>query len=397
MKIAVYLDDLHPTAGGGFTFQDDILRALVMADPREHSFVVFSNLSRRAATGLQRPHVRFRAARSKRWVKLQNYLATAFEPAVLIANSLRLHGWFHRALIREEIELVWFATPAFLRTDVPSIYTVWDLQHRVQPWFPEVSEHGRWLFREKLYRQILSRAAAVITPNRAGGNELSRYFQVPDERLLILPHPTPDFALGAKDVPDGAVLQRLGLRDPYLLYPAQVWPHKNHVGILHALRWLKEQGNPITVAFVGSDWGNRAFVQSIATELGLGEHTRFLGFVSRPDLIALYRNAQALVYLTYFGPENLPPLEAFALGCPVIASDVPGAREQLSDAALLVHPGDDQAVAEAIVRLLRDPALKAGLVERGRQRAQQWTAREYVNGVLDFCDRFAAVRRCWPA
>ena len=60
--------------------------------------------------------------------------------------------------------------------------------------------------------------------------------------------------------------------------------------------------------------------------------------MKRPELIALYRHALALTFVSYFGPDNLPPLEAFALGCPVITSAIEGVDEQLGNAALYVNP-----------------------------------------------------------
>ena len=113
------------------------------------------------------------------------------------------------------------------------------------------------------------------------------------------------------------------------------------------------------------------------------------------ELAVLYRRALALTYVSFFGPENLPPLEAFALGCPVIAADVPGAREQLGDSALLVDPTRPEEIAQAIRSLHRDPSLRQTLVERGRARAARWTALDFVRGVFAILDEFEAVRRCW--
>jgi glycosyltransferase involved in cell wall biosynthesis len=120
----------------------------------------------------------------------------------------------------------------------------------------------------------------------------------------------------------------------------------------------------------------------------------FLGFVEEDDLVALYQHAHALTYMSYFGPENLPPLEALALGCPVIAADVPGAELQLGDAALLVPPSEAPRLAEA-VRQLEDPGLRDEQIRKGRTRATSRTAAVYVRGVLDFLDEFERVRRCW--
>ena len=112
-------------------------------------------------------------------------------------------------------------------------------------------------------------------------------------------------------------------------------------------------------------------------------------------MVGLYRNAFALTYLTFFGPENLPPLEAFALGCPVIASDVAGAQEQLGECALLVDPKSPEEIASAIKSLRDDPDLRKTLVDCGFSRASRFTGRDYVRGVFRILDEFEPIRRCW--
>jgi glycosyltransferase involved in cell wall biosynthesis len=97
-----------------------------------------------------------------------------------------------------------------------------------------------------------------------------------------------------------------------------------------------------------------------------------------------------------FGPDNLPPLEAMALGCPVIAADIPGAREQLGGSAILVDPYEAEGFAAAI-RSLRDEPMKTdAMIARGRERARSWTAANYVSAVLDvFNTRIAPMRDLW--
>src|SRR5262249_63267 len=152
--------------------------------------------------------------------------------------------------------------------------------------------------------------------------ELQHYYHLDAERILVLPHPTPRFAL-ASDAASDATLP-VGVTAPYIFYPAQFWPHKNHVNLILSLAILRQRfGIDMKLVLVGSDKGNRAYVERIAREAGVSEAVQFPGFVSRGELIALYRNAVALTYLSFCGPENLPPLEAFALGCPVIAARVP--------------------------------------------------------------------------
>ena len=183
----------------------------------------------------------------------------------------------------------------------------------------------------------------------------------------------------------------------YLFYPAQFWAHKNHINLLHAVdRLANVYGRSLDAVFVGADHGNLEHVKSVCSRLGLAGRVHFLGFVPRDDLVSLYREAFALSYVTFFGPENLPPLEAFALGCPVIASNVSGASEQLGDAAIFVDPRSPDDIASAVVRLRDEAGLRERLLVSGKEIARERSSESFVTGALAFLDDFEAVRRCWP-
>jgi glycosyltransferase involved in cell wall biosynthesis len=84
------------------------------------------------------------------------------------------------------------------------------------------------------------------------------------------------------------------------------------------------------------------------------------------------------------------------LGCPVVAAEVDGAREQLGDAARLVPPTDPAAIGRVLLELHRDPTLRSTLTERGLARARAFTTADYVRSMLDVLDELAPVRRTWP-
>jgi glycosyltransferase involved in cell wall biosynthesis len=88
-------------------------------------------------------------------------------------------------------------------------------------------------------------------------------------------------------------------------------------------------------------------------------------------------------------------MEAFALGCPVIAADVPGAEEQMGDAALYFDPDSETQLAARIKELHAGPELVKSLIERGRERASRWTTRDYVAGIFQIADEFESMRRNW--
>jgi glycosyltransferase involved in cell wall biosynthesis len=388
VKVAVVFYGLGPEGGGVHTFQRSLLATLRETGPASgHEFVYYT------AGGGDEPGViaipAGRGARVRR--RGLEVVREAYDRFNVPRRSAQT--WFERSLDEHGIDFVWFAANWAEESGRPFLFTLFDLAHLVQPHFPEVSTDGEWERRHTAhFARWLPRASGVIVPNAAGRDQLVRHFAVEDERILCLGHPTPDFALEPERFGcDESVLERHGIGRPYLLYPAQFWAHKNHYGLLRALALLEGY----ELVLVGSDKGLRDHVRGLVDELGLAGRVHLLGFVEISELIGLYRGAHALVYLTFLGPENLPPLEAFALDCPVVASAVPGAAEQLGDAALLVGPTDPQAAANA-VRALEDPAERERRIALGRQRAGQLTQEAYVQGVLDYLDAFEPIRRCWP-
>jgi glycosyltransferase involved in cell wall biosynthesis len=399
MKVGVYIGDAKPEVGGGYTLVHDVLQEIRrQSADGPHRFTIVTNTPAARSDG-DLEVLSLTPALPDLPTRARLRLGRSFDR--LLCRAPGPSNWsqpaIDRLLAAAEIDVMWYLQPAACWSlNVPYITAVWDLQHRRQPYFPEVAAGGVGFSREDVYKVLLPRASLVIAGTEAGREEIVRFYGVAAERIRILPHPTPSFALDV--VGTSGTRPVLAPAEPYLFYPAQFWPHKNHVNLLEAVRLLREgDGLPLMLALSGSDQGNQSFVRETADRLGVVDAVRWLGFVSRDDLVGLYRHALALTYVTFFGPENLPPLEAFALGCPVIASDVAGAREQLGDAAVLVDPRSPEQIADAVRRLFADPTERAALIERGRARARRFTSREFVAGVLTWLDEFAPVRRCWPS
>ena len=91
-----------------------------------------------------------------------------------------------------------------------------------------------------------------------------------------------------------------------------------------------------------------------------------------PEIVGLYNLADALVFISSHESCGLPALEAMACGVPVVASNVSASPEFVGDAGLLADPRSPEAVAEALLELARDPALRARNVERGLERVKRW-------------------------
>lgn len=393
MKIGVFLKDYSPEIGGGYTIQDCIFQSLLeLAGECPHRFVIFCRNPNELMGKLTYKGIEFIDS-------LGGFRERLASRAKRGARALR--GRRQRIAREEEVarslgvEFAWFIGGG-IQLDIPYLTTVWDLQYRLQPWFPEVSAQGGWEERETFNSTFMRRATFIIAGTQTGRKEIERFYHVTENRIRILPHPTPRYALEASAPEERNPLVKYGIPDHYLFYPAQFWPHKNHANLLFAIRALRDNYHlTLPVVFVGSDQGNLSYVQRLVDELRIREQVHILGFVPQGDLVSLYQHAFALCYLSFFGPENLPPLEAFGLGCPVIASNVAGAEEQLGRAALLVDPNSVENISEAILSLYKKTELRKTLIERGRKRAAQWTGEDFVRGVFSIFDEFEVVRRCW--
>jgi glycosyltransferase involved in cell wall biosynthesis len=396
MHVGVVLGDIERQAGGSFTFVHDVVDAFLdLARESSHRFTL---LAPQAYVDAMRGHKladNVALVPSRKITFLDRGISRLRHYWPVFGYLWRRGSRLERQLASLGVDLVWLTGGSFDTFEIPYVTTLWDVQHLTHPWFPEISANWTWDHRELFLSRHLRRATSIIVGTHVGKDEVVQYFGVPEEHISILPHPTPGFALRAtaEAAPQNPPSN---VPENYLLYPAQFWPHKNHVNLVKALKILVE-ADPAAPALVlaGSDRGNRAFVERCAADLGVSHKVIFLGFVTTEQLVGLYGKARALVYPSFSGPENLPPLEAFALGCPAIVSNYRGAEEQLGDAAVLFDPVKPPAIAEAITRVLSDEVLRAELIRRGRIRASSWTGREFVAGVLKIFDGFEAQRSCW--
>jgi glycosyltransferase involved in cell wall biosynthesis len=279
---------------------------------------------------------------------------------------------------------------------VPYVMPVFDLQHRLQPEFPEVSAGDEWDEREYVFRNGTREALLILADSEVGKEDILEYYGpygVTPDRVKVLPYlPAP--YLSADVPPSERVRVRTAYRLPvrYLLYPAQLWPHKNHVRVVQALGLLKADHRPaIHVVLCGTHSGAirtgvyRAMMRE-AQRLRVTEQLHYLGYVPNEAMSALYAEAVGVVLPTFFGPTNIPIIEAWLFGCPVLTSDIRGIREQVGEAGLLVDPRSVEAIAAGMERLWEEAGLRVALAQRGTHRLARYNRH-------DFCVRLADIVR----
>jgi len=260
---------------------------------------------------------------------------------------------------------------------VPSLVSIHDLMHRYEPQFPEVSSWGRYFLREYRFRNICRQAKAVLVDSEVGRTHVMESYGLSRDRIFPLPYLPPRY-IYSEGLPDGFDA-RYALPSRFLFYPAQFWQHKNHDRLLQAIAMVRKDCPDISLVLAGPKRYEYEQLVNRVEELNLQDHVFFTGYVPDADLPEFYRRARALVMPTFFGPTNIPPLEAFALGCPVAISGIYGIPEQVGHAALLFDPRSIEEMAHAIFSLWRDDELCRVLKARGMDRVKTWEKFDFNN------------------
>jgi glycosyltransferase involved in cell wall biosynthesis len=224
------------------------------------------------------------------------------------------------------------------------ISSILDVQHEYHPEFFPYAERA---YRRLAYGEAARRSALVVTLSEHAAVTIADRLGVPREQIRAIP-------LGIDhDLFRPADEQR----EPFLLYPAREWPHKNHALLFDAFADLRRRHPELELVLT-------AYVGPVP------EGVRSLGRVSREELARLYRTASALVFPSLFEGFGQPPLEAMACGCPVACSNVASLPEVVADAARLFDPTSAEDVIAAVEDVLTEPG---PWVRRGLARASEFT------------------------
>ena len=335
--IGISLLTLVPgVVGGSETYARELVRALARVGELDYR-VFTTSLAPDAADGLPGR-------------ELPGYRAASSTPGRLLAmTSAAVSPRLRREARAEPLDGLHFpltvALPPPERT--PAAVTLHDLQHELLPESFSLADRA---WRRVAYRPSLRRARIVIVPSEHVRDSAVERLGLDIARVRVIPH--------------GVDHERFrpvgGQREPFLLYPANAWPHKNHARLFEALGLLRRERPDLRLVLTGS--GHERL------SLPAGAESR--GYVSRDELARLYATAAALVFPSLYEGFGQPPLEAMASGCPVAASSAGALPEVCGEAARLFDPSSPEAIAEAVREVLDGPV---PFIERGLERAAHFT------------------------
>jgi glycosyltransferase involved in cell wall biosynthesis len=258
--------------------------------------------------------------------------------------------------------------PSFVapwRVPRPFVVTVHDAATRRAP-----GDHPlEWrLYDRALMPARLRAASRVIVGSQFARGEVIEAYGLNPDRVVAVP-----YGLNARlfaPLPD---VKPSGPGGPMLFLGKPVG-RKNLDAILHCM--ASSAGSAVGRAALqisGARGQDFPAYSALIRSLGLGSRVHWLGHVSEEEMPAVIANASVVVYPSLYEGFGFPPLEAMAVGTPVVASNRGSLPEVLDDAALLVDPTAQTALGEAIEAVLTRPDLRERLTQAGRARARTFT------------------------
>lgn len=380
LKVGVFVfPEDSPEIGGGFSYVSCLISAIddydfdgrlevvfvsdvVLKGPFKKKVILLKRIQKESAKGC--------IIKMIRKVFRTNYVTNLFNRAFLNKIIARLEqNYLERQIKENNIDIIFYPKPGVYIKNYPYVVTNWDIGHRTLSPLPEVAMDGIFESRESYYLNEVRKAMLVIAESEQGKKELIDYYGIPEVRIKVLPMFAGSIVnLGLSESEMDQIFNDTGIDSPFFVYPAQFWPHKNHYNLIRAFVSVTRKFPKFKLVLTGSDKGNLDYIMGVINEYDLTGHVLYLGFISNKMLYTLYKKATALVMPTLLGPTNMPLLEAMALGCPVICSDLPGHRELMGNDCFYFDPLSPEDITAKIVSCISQIQINQPLPSRDKKK-----------------------------
>jgi glycosyltransferase involved in cell wall biosynthesis len=287
----------------------------------------------------------------------------------------RLNPWY-RWLASFQLDLLHIplSCPPHHELPCPFVVTMHDVQ---EIHFPEFFTPQLRALRATQNWQTLEHCSAVVVSYLHVQRDLQKYFGLPESKIFVCPIPHQKIVLQQPNPEEEKIYQqKYGTWKNFLLYPAQTWPHKNHMALIQAVEQVRQKSGK-SVQLICTGRKHPQFFPVIADYLDqspVATQVHFVDIVPERELAWLYKNCALVVIPTLYEAGSFPLLEAMALGAPVICSAVTSLPDTIGDRRFLFDPRNIDDLAHLILRMLDQPNLRQENVVNGQNRTRELQA-----------------------
>lgn len=361
MKIGINLTDLIPGKIGGMeTYMRSLVHYFPIISPIDKFYIIgYSNiLSEIREKNIHKIIIEKCTTREKQSELLKE---------TILKNDFDV--WFSPLLILDPLDC-----------PVPSAFTIPDMQHE---YFPEFFDAGTLSWRKKYFQASVDKSNIIFTLSENSRNDIIRFLEVSPEKIKVIHLDSPSWFNENKHIGTKITNKKLE-KSEYLFYPANTWPHKNHLRLLEAFNRIKSKITNINLLFSGYPHQADKIIHEFINKHQLKTRVHFLGYVRREEIPSIYHNALGLVFPSLFEGFGIPIIEAFRSGCPVLCANNSSLTEVGGDAVLYFDGLSISEISNSILRFVSDPNLRKQLIKKGYERAKKFSYEETAKQTLKY-------------
>jgi glycosyltransferase involved in cell wall biosynthesis len=272
-----------------------------------------------------------------------------------------------------------------LTLSVPMITTLHDLQHIH---YPEFFTRRELNFRDAYYRKSAELSERVIVSFEHVKEDITKFYNISPEKIDVCPVGMP-VQIHVNQRRFDEIRGKYRLPERYLFYPANTWRHKNHIGLLRALKLLHDNyGMKIPLICTGYKYDDYyPEIQAVTEELRLERFIHFIGYIPEEDMALLLKNATLVVIPTLYEAGSFSLMEAMVNEVPVVCSRVTSLPSIIGDPKYLFDPNNVAEIAEKIAGILQDDKLLEENRENSRKRKMENSWEKVVTNFVNTYER----------
>ncbi len=367
MRIGINLTDLIPGRIGGM---ENYMRSLVHYFPKIENDAYYA--------------IGYKDILNK--IDLNGCIAVPIKPSASRQSQSKLL----RELIVESKLDIWLSPLLVLDPldcPIPSAVTIPDMQHK---YFPEFFDKNTLDWREEYYQKSVDNADVVFTLSNSSRQDIIRFLDVNPAKVKAIYLDSPEWF--NRNIPPRRIKQvkdLYKLPKNFLYYPANTWPHKNHLRLMEAYLRIKDKIPLTHLLFSGYQHHASSEITKFIKKNNLRNRVHFIGYVKTDDIQSIYKNALGLIFPSLFEGFGIPIIEAFRSGCPVLCANNTSIPEVAGNAALYFDALSISSIADAIATFTKDQDLRLKLITAGEIQAKKFSYEKTAHKTLNYLKEIA--------